>query len=219
MSWPWPKNTGNAARGQVCPGRSMQGAPTPWPACSANGSGSTTRRAGWNARLSQHGHQWGPVTSALTGALGKGSSFTAMSLVCADLCRRTSQSIHGDDTRDVLGRTVQAHPVGTHPSLAARLQSLNTSLSDIGRIDMDGDGRTRQHELCGVAPPEGRSVCGLRPEPASWTRSLTGQWAATGIASGGGRCAPLTSTRRKRQPPRHRPNRTVATRWAHRRFR
>ena len=101
-------------------------------------------------KVSLFGLQWGPVTSALTDAMAKGNYFPNMSLVYADQCRSTSESIHWDDARSVLGKTVMSHPVDTHPPLTARLQSLDTSLADISLADIAPAGDSASAMIEGV---------------------------------------------------------------------
>lgn len=75
--------------------------------------------------------QWGALTNAHTVELEKGRTFTNLAQTYAGVCTQTSADLNWAAAREELGKSVQSHPVDTHPPLLARLQNLRTTLFDI----------------------------------------------------------------------------------------
>lgn len=82
-------------------------------------------------KLSLFAPQWGALTNAHTDELAEGRTFTNLAETYAAVCTQVAADLNWTAARDELGKTVQSHPIDTHPQLLTRLQNLKTSLFDL----------------------------------------------------------------------------------------
>lgn len=82
-------------------------------------------------KLSLFAPQWGALTTAHTDELAKGRTFTNLAQTYAGVCAQVTADLDWPAARDELGKSVQSHPIDTHPPLLARLQNLKTTLFDL----------------------------------------------------------------------------------------
>ena len=82
-------------------------------------------------KLSLFAPQWGALTNAHTDELAKGRTFTNLAQTYAGVCTQVAADLNWTIARDELGKSVQSHPIDTHPPLLTRLQNLNTTLYDL----------------------------------------------------------------------------------------
>jgi len=82
-------------------------------------------------KISLFAPQWGALTNAHTDELAKGRMFTNLAQTYAGVCAQVTADLNWTVAREELGKSVQSHPIDTHPPLLARLQNLKTTLFDM----------------------------------------------------------------------------------------
>ena len=82
-------------------------------------------------KVSLFGPQWGVLTNAHTDELANGRMFTNLAQTYAGVCAQVMADLDWAVAREELGKSVQPHPIDTHPPLLVRLQNLKTTLFDI----------------------------------------------------------------------------------------
>lgn len=88
-------------------------------------------------KLSIFAPQWTSLTTAHIDELAKGRTFTNLAQTYAGVCTQVTADLDWAIARDELGKSVQSHPVDTHPPLLARLQNLNTTLFELEPSQLD----------------------------------------------------------------------------------
>jgi Zn-dependent protease with chaperone function len=87
-------------------------------------------------KLSLFAPQWGALTNAHTDELAKGRTFTNLAQTYAGVCTQVAADLNWTVARDELGKSVQSHPIDTHPPLLTRLQNLKTTLYELDPAEL-----------------------------------------------------------------------------------
>ena len=105
-------------------------------------------------KVSLYGSQWSVLTKANIDALSEGRMFTNLAQTYAALCAETTAELDWAAVQDALGKSVQPHPVDTHPPLLQRLQNLNTALADMSPQQLAAPENPASALLPGAGPIE-----------------------------------------------------------------
>lgn len=82
-------------------------------------------------KISLFAPQWAALTNAHIDELAKGRMFTNLAQTYAGVCEQTTSDLDWTAAREELGKSVQSHPIDTHPPLLTRLQNIRATLFEI----------------------------------------------------------------------------------------
>lgn len=103
-------------------------------------------------KLSLFAPQWALLTHAHIDELSRGRAFVNLAQTYTGLCHGVASDLDWAQARDALGKSVQAHPVDTHPPLAARLQNLAVDLLDLAKAQLGVPDEPASHLIQDAEP-------------------------------------------------------------------